>query len=173
MSPLDKLKCFLYLYILLNAKKGVQMEHKKEKSINAYLVETRHYWIEALRIFLGGLLFYKGYYFVENLSEIYEIIEQQMRISPFIAAHYVVGAHLVGGLMLMAGMLTRLAAAVQIPVLLGAVFFVHGREVILGANTEFEYALLILILLIVFSFYGAGKWSADHHIIRRKETVKK
>lgn len=136
---------------------------------NNFLVDTRHYWIEFLRIVLGGLLFAKGYYFVENLSEIYDLIEANLPVSPFIAAHYVVAAHLVGGLMLIFGLLTRIATAIQIPVLVGALAFVHAREAVLGPQESFEYALLILILLLVFFFYGGGKWSADHFIIRKKQ----
>lgn len=137
---------------------------------NEILVKTRHYWIEFLRIVLGVLLFAKGYYFVENLSEIYGIIDANLPVSPFIAAHYVVAAHLAGGMMLIFGLLTRIAAAIQIPVLVGALVFVHAREVVLGPQESFEYALLILILLVVFFFYGGGKWSADYFIIRKKET---
>ena len=145
------------------------MQITRNITIDQVRVETRHYWIEALRIFLGGLLFYKGFYFVENISEIYAMIEQSMNISAFILAHYVVAAHLVGGLMLMFGVLTRIATAIQIPVLLGAVLFVHGREAVMGTGTGVEYALMVLILLVVFFFYGSGKWSVDHWIIRRKD----
>jgi putative oxidoreductase len=138
-------------------------------SVNEVMIETRHYWIEALRIFLGGLLFYQGYYFVENIQVIYGMIEASMAISPFIVAHYVIGAHLVGGLMLMFGMLTRVAILFQLPIMIGAVLFVHSRQVFLGAGADFQYALLILILLVVFFFYGAGKFSVDHWVIRGKE----
>lgn len=146
------------------------MQITTELSTDRVLVESRHYWIEGLRIFLGGLLFYKGFYFVEHISEIYAMIELNMQISAFIVAHYVVAAHLVGGLMLMFGMLTRIAAAIQIPILVGAVLFVHGRNAVLGMGTELEYALLVLVLLVVFFFYGAGKWSVDHWVIRKKES---
>lgn len=144
------------------------MQRTNQRSASNVRVETRHYWIEALRIFTGGLLFYKGFYFVENISEIYAMIEQDTVVPAFVLAHYVVGAHLVGGLMLMFGLLTRLAAAIQIPILLGAVLFVHGRQAILGGSNELEYALLMLVLLIIFFFYGSGKWSVDHRVIRRK-----
>lgn len=137
-------------------------------SPNELMVQYRHYWIEGLRMVLGALLLYRGYYFVENLSEIYGLIEETLAISAFIVAHYVVAAHLVGGILLILGLLTRLAALVQIPILIGAVFFVQGMGV-LGPATELEYALLILILLIVFFFYGGGKWSVDHHLLRRKQ----
>jgi putative oxidoreductase len=154
---------------MITKTEGGVMEHTVYSPPRGLIVETRHYWIEILRIFTGGLLFYQGYFFVENISEVYALIEQSMNISAFIIAHYVVGAHLVGGLMLILGMLTRLAAIVQIPILLGAVIFVHGRSAFLGPGADFEYALLMLILLVVFFFYGAGKWSVDHWVIRRKE----
>lgn len=90
-------------------------------------------------------------------------------MSPFVLSHYVVGAHLVGGVMLIFGLLTRIATAVQIPVLVGALFYVHGREVILGSESSFEYAFLILVLLIVLFFYGGGKLSIVHKIMRKKQ----
>lgn len=62
-----------------------------------------------------------------------------------------------------------LYVAVQLYVLLGAVFFVHLRDIFMVTASELEYSLLVLVLLIVFFVYGGGKWSADHQIIRRKE----
>lgn len=133
-----------------------------------WFVEHRHYAIECLRIFLGGLLFFKGYYFIENISEIYALIEENMQISSFIVSHYVATAHLVGGLLLAFGLLTRLAIIVQLPILLGAVFFIHEGDILLITATELEYSIVILVLLLVFLIYGGGKWSVDHHIIRKK-----
>lgn len=130
------------------------------------LVSNRHYAIEFLRIFLGGLLFIKGYFFIENINDIYGLIEANMEYSSFAIAHYVAIAHLVGGLMLMFGIYTRLAAIVQLPVLIGAVFFIDQQHSMLVTSSELEYSIVILVLLIVFAIYGAGKWSVDHRIIR-------
>ena len=146
------------------------MEKTIEHPALRWMRDHRHEAIEILRIFLGGILFYKGFYFVENISEIYDMIEGGIPISSFVVAHYVVGAHLVGGLMLSFGLITRLSAAVQIPILAGAVFFVHARDIYLGTASELEYAILVLALLIVFLIYGGGKWSLDGYIIRRKES---
>lgn len=148
------------------------MVRRERLNIQEWLVEYRHHWIEGLRIILGGLLFYKGYYFVENLSEIYTMIGDSMGISPFIVAHYVVSAHLVGGVMLVFGILTRLAAFVQIPVLCGAVFFVRGEGILFGPPTELEYAILVLVLLIVFFFYGGGKWSVDCQLSKQEQETR-
>jgi len=133
-----------------------------------WLVSNRHYAIEFLRIFLGGLLFIKGYFFIENINEIYGLIEENMQYSSFMIAHYVAVAHLVGGLMLLFGLYTRLATLVQLPVLIGAVFFIDAQDTMLATGSQFEYSLVVLVLLLVFMIYGGGKWSADHKIIRRK-----
>lgn len=144
------------------------MEKTIDHPLLRWMRDHRIYSIEILRIFLGGLLFYKGFYFVENISEIYSIIEDSIPVSSFVIAHYVVGAHLVGGLMLAFGLITRLATAVQIPILVGAVFFVQARDIYLGTASELEYSILVLLLLVVFFIYGGGKWSLDDYIIKRK-----
>lgn len=148
---------------------GFSMRTQNEESGINISVNRRRYAIEVLRIFLGGLLFYKGFYFVENISDIYTMIEDSMQISPFILAHYVVVAHLVGGFMLAVGLLTRIAALIQLPVLIGAVFIVHARDILMVTASELEYSLVILVLLIVFLVYGSGKWSVDHLVQTRKE----
>ncbi|MEX0780023.1 MAG: DoxX family protein [Balneolales bacterium] len=143
-------------------------EPVRQNSPVELMVYNRHYAIEVLRMFFGALLFFRGFYFVENLDEIYGLIEETMAVSAFIVAHYVVAAHIVGGILLFFGLLTRFAAFVQIPILVGAVFFVQGMG-ILGPATEQEYSLLVLVLLLVFFVYGGGKWSVDHHLMRRSE----
>jgi len=145
------------------------MEKTIDNKLTRWLTEKRHYSIEILRIMLGLIMCYKGYFFVENISEFYQMIEDDLQLNSFIVAHYVVGAHLVGGLMLILGLITRLASAIQIPVLMGAVFYANARTIFLAGDTELEYSLLVLVLLIVFFFYGGGKWSIDHRIIRYKE----
>lgn len=145
------------------------MIDSKHFTLMGWMEGYRYICIEILRMFLGALIFYKGYYFVENISEIYAMIEQTMQISAYIVAHYVVVAHLVGGILLITGLLTRLAAFIQIPVLLGAVIFVHRGEFLMGSGTDLEYALLVLVLLTVFFFYGGGRLSLDYWLLRRKE----
>jgi len=138
-------------------------------TLNQRIVEKRHYWIEGLRIFLGALLLYKGYYFVEHLALLYDYIDDTMPVNAFVVSHYVVFAHLAGGLMIVFGMLTRIAVLAQMPiVLLGAIYYSGQGSTFFGPTTELEYSLLIFVLLIVFFFYGSGKCSVDHYILRRK-----
>lgn len=149
------------------------MNAKESTSQTPWLVSNRHIAIEFLRIFLGGLLFIKGYFFIENINEIYGLIEENMEYSSFLIAHYVAIAHLVGGLMLLFGLYTRLASIVQLPVLIGAVFFIDAQDTMLATGSQFEYSLVVLVLLLVFIVYGGGKWSVDHRVIRKKNKAKK
>jgi len=145
------------------------MESSQIQANQSWYVNNRHYAIEFLRIFLGGLLFIKGYFFIENINEIYGLIEENMEYSSFVIAHYVAVAHLVGGLMLAFGLFTRLATLVQLPILFGAVFLIDTREALLVTASELEYSIVILVLLLVFFIYGGGKWSMDHKVIRKKK----
>ncbi len=146
------------------------MGEKAQTSVQAWMVQTRHYWIEITRMVLGLLMLNNGIYFIRNSEEMHAMIEEALPIAPFIVAHFVIFAFLAGGILLVVGLLTRIAAIVQIPVLLGAVFLVHGLDIFMGGAQQPEYALLVLLLLIVFFFYGGGKWSADHHLMRRSES---
>lgn len=145
------------------------MNATESTSQTSWLVSNRYIAIEFLRIFLGGLLFIKGYFFIENINEIYGLIEENMEYSSFVIAHYVAIAHLVGGLMLLFGLYTRLASIVQLPVLIGAVFFINSQDTMLATGSQFEYSLVVLVLLLVFMIYGGGKWSVDHQVIRKKK----
>lgn len=60
------------------------------------------------------------------------------------------------------GLLTRVVVLFQIPILFGAVFLVHSQEGAFAANSSLEYAVLVLLTLVVFAFYGSGKWSVDY-----------
>src|SRR6185369_13810067 len=76
--------------------------------------------------------------------------------------HYVMVAHFVGGLLLVLGFLTRIAALVQIPILFGAVFFVHQKDGLFALGQSLEFSALVLFLLVLFTIAGAGKLSLDY-----------
>lgn len=144
-------------------------ETVQQSAVPEWMVEYRHYGIEVLRIVLGLLMFNNGIYFIRNSEIMHAMLEEALPVAPFIAAHVVVFAFLAGGILLMLGLLTRVAAIIQVPILLGAVLFVHGPNIFMGGAQQPEYALLVLLLLIVFFFYGGGKWSVDHHLMRQKQ----
>lgn len=69
--------------------------------------------------------------------------------------------HLAGGVLLALGLFTRVAAAVQILPVLGAVIVVHLREDLAGENQSLEFSALVLVMLAFFAWFGGGEWSLD------------
>src|SRR5688572_7744715 len=82
--------------------------------------------LEFIRVVLGVVIFLKGLYFISHTAELQFILRNsRFPWISFAIAHYVALAHLAGGIFIAIGMFTRLSVAFQIPVLLGAVLFVH------------------------------------------------
>ncbi len=74
---------------------------------------------------------------------------------------YITVVHCVGGFLLTIGLFTRLAALIQIPILLGAVFFVHLSKGFLASGQSLELSVMVLFLLSVFFLFGSGELSVD------------
>jgi|SwirhirootsSR3_FD_contig_31_7835895_length_654_multi_2_in_0_out_0_2 uncharacterized membrane protein YphA (DoxX/SURF4 family) len=132
--------------------------------------------IDLIRIYLGVALFFKGVYFMENREYLLKMMEDAggWWFAPAAIAHYIVPAHLVGGLMLALGLLTRVAALAQIPILLGAVFYVHmprlsGLIQETVGRQNLELSALVLFLTVLVLLHGAGRFSLDYLIGKRSE----
>ena len=85
---------------------------------------------DLIRIYLGIGLIIKGIQFIvspETLSVL--LNESQFKPLSMFSLFYIPVCHLLGGAMVTVGFLTRLAALIQVPILFGAVFFVHFNEV--------------------------------------------
>ena len=68
------------------------------------------------------------------------------------------------------GLLTRIGAIIQIPNLIGAVFFVHLKEGLFTQGGSLEFATLVLFLLCVIAVAGAGRLSIDWFFSEHKES---
>ena len=120
---------------------------------------------DLIRIYLGIGLFLKGIQFISMPMALSDLMQgSYIQLLPVIILHYIALAHLSGGLMLIFGILTRLAAIIQIPILFGATFFVHLREGILSTQQNFEFSALVLFLLIIYAFFGPGNFSVDRSL---------
>ena len=124
---------------------------------------------DLIRMYLGVALFVRGWLFVADSSRIMAFVEGQNLdwFLPMAAVHYVALAHLAGGLMLAVGLLTRLAALAQVPILFVATFFLHLREGLLSTSQSLELSALVLFLLVVYSVFGSGPYSLDARMLAR------
>ncbi len=69
--------------------------------------------------------------------------------------------------MLTVGLLTRLAAWAQVPILAGALLL-HRNEGLMATGQSLELSGLVLFLLLTFSFAGAGPISVDNGMPKLK-----
>ncbi len=136
--------------------------------LRAWLDARRELWLDFLRVYLGLALLAKGISFIRQGTVLFDAVQQtQLGFSDGMIAHYVVLAHVGGGLLLALGLVTRLAAAIQIPVLAGAVLLVHGKEGLFTPQMTLEFTILVLALLVLFTVAGGGPLSVDHWLHRR------
>lgn len=126
----------------------------------------RHHpkWVDIIRIALGLFLVYKGIQFLENMSSMMNLMSNQVPFGAFILlmlSHYIVFAHIAGGVLLVLGVLTRFACLIQIPILLGAIIFINSSSAVLQPFSELLLSVVVLLLLLYFLIVGNGSWSVN------------
>ncbi len=132
----------------------------------------RHHprWMDIIRIALGIFLVYKAVDFLNNMGDLISLMSQNTSFGSFaymLAGHFVVFAHLLGGILLIFGVLTRFACVIQIPVMIGAIFFVGTNKEMLRPYSELLVSIIVLLLLVYFLIAGNGPLSVK---LDEKET---
>jgi putative oxidoreductase len=79
---------------------------------------------------------------------------------PAIVAYGTIFGEIAGGLAILAGVLTRLAALLSLPIMLGATW-AHGANGWVFSNTGggWEYPALLSLLALTVAMQGAGSWT--------------
>lgn len=136
----------------------------------------RHHprWLDIIRICLGIFMVYKGIEVLNNINVLTNTMKDKLSFGIFsmsVLSHYIVFAHFAGGFLLTIGLLTRLACVLQIPILVGAVFFINSTNAIFGGPSELFLSIVVLILLICFLVVGSGPWSVDSMLMNEDEKV--
>ncbi|WP_333819300.1 DoxX family protein [Ohtaekwangia sp.] len=127
-------------------------------------------FLDIFRIALGIFITYKGLYFITHM---HELEMTASGVNTYFAgatlAHYVVFAHICGGPLIAFGLFTRIVCFLQVPILIGAVFMVNYPKGFLsiGHHMELWLSIVVLVGLIMFMVFGAGRYSIDAK--RRKE----
>jgi|SRR6478672_13628285 len=131
------------------------------KSLNKWANRHTSYPIDLLRIALGAFLFFKGTTFITGSQDVADAF------SPFanfeggmFILTYVAAAHIMGGIMIAVGLLTRWAIWAQLPILVGAVVISAFGY---ATTANLLMAIITLIVCVFFLFYGSGRHSADYY----------
>jgi putative oxidoreductase len=116
------------------------------------------------RIALGIVLFAHGYilkvetFTIGGTAGFFESIGL-----PAIAAYLVIGGEILGGIALILGAFTRLAAWLSLPILLGATWMHLGNNWVFSAEGGgWEFPILLVALALAVGFGGAGKYAIDN-----------
>ncbi len=138
----------------------------EEKAITEKTNASQPKWLTIVRIALGFILFWKGINFIRDSSLLQSMIEQSgigmFNNNSSVVAFIVTYINLLGGLFITVGLFTRTSCIIQIPILIGAIFFVNIKQT---GNSGFELVLsiIVLVLLLIFAYKGSGSISADEY----------
>ena len=129
-------------------------------------------WFDVVRIVLGLIIFSKGIALISDTTHQQEILFTNSvfgfsGMMASLAIHIVAFAHLVGGILITIGLVTRFAVVIQIPILICAVLFVNLSHGFSALNSELWLSLIVLSLLVLFWVIGSGPFSVDHQIKRK------
>lgn len=118
----------------------------------------------ALRIVTGLLLLLKGIYFVSHSQHLEKLIMQSdARSAVSFLVTYIPFAHLFGGAFIMLGLLTRFSVLLQIPIVIGALYY-NLTPNAFGTGGELLLSIVVLVLLICTLIYGSGYISMDDYL---------
>lgn len=127
-------------------------------------------WLNFVRIALGLVIFFKGFVYVRDTEALMLILRNtEADMATIGMVHFIAFAHIFGGIFIALGLGTRIAVLIQLPILLGAVFFVNASKGFFAVNSELGFSLAVLVFLFIFLIYGSGKISLQQYILDLRE----
>lgn len=116
-----------------------------------------------LRVVVGIVFIVHGAqkFFVYGIGGVTQAFGQMHIPLPMIAAPVVAIVEFVGGIALVVGLFTRIAATLIAIDMLGAILFVHGRNGFF-LPTGYEFAFSLMGACIALAIGGAGEYSVDN-----------
>ena len=135
------------------------------KSKLLWLDNNRELAYTFIRIFLGIALFVRGIIMLANPSAITSISGGR---DLYWFHSLIMIFHLFCGISLVLGFQTRTVALLQLPILFGAVFYIHAGEGFLNQSQSLELSILVLFLLGIYLLFGPGLYSLDNRFSNDK-----
>ncbi|MEY2986670.1 MAG: hypothetical protein RJB13_191 [Pseudomonadota bacterium] len=118
-----------------------------------------------LRCLSGLTLFWVANHFIVNET----LLKQLLWTGPlpfltFLVGHLIIATHLAGGAMLIFGFVTRIAAMIQLPFVLGAIAIHLTMDSVPQHLAALYLAPPLLLALLTITVFGPSKYSVDHLI---------
>jgi putative oxidoreductase len=120
-----------------------------------------------LRVILGAVMLAHGWLKVLHYEDWQRQVTGLGFPSPDLLAALALAGELLGGLGLIFGLLTRVAAVGVLSMRVAAIVTVHLKHGLLSQNGGFEYPLLLAVVAMYFLIVGPGPFSLDSVLRRR------
>lgn len=124
--------------------------------------------LTALRIAVGIIFIAHGFQKLVDIGGTAQAFAGMGIPMPFTATYLAIAGELLGGIGLLLGLLTRLAALGPALVMITAIWFVHWGKGLYAQNGGWEFPLTLLLVSIYFVARGAGAFSIDYAISRAR-----
>ena len=121
-----------------------------------------------LRVVTGVIMIVHGWqkFFVDGIAGVSAFFGSMGIPAAGVGAVAVATIELVGGLLLLAGLGTRVVGALFAAAMIGAIVFVHGANGFLATGGGYEFVLLLAGVGVTLALTGGGRFSVDALIKR-------
>jgi putative oxidoreductase len=127
------------------------------------------FMLTLLRVAVGFIMATHGWMKLADTADTTASFAELGLPLPGLMAYLAAIAEFFGGLALIVGVLTRVAAAGIAGVMVVAILFAHLGNGLLAQNGGWEYPLTILLVSSFFVVNGAGSLSLDYALERRRQ----
>lgn len=121
-------------------------------------------WLAFVRVGLGLALLTKGLSFLYHPLAFHDLITSSLNINVWGIDNTIIWMNIIAGFFILIGFLTRLASLVQIPLIVGALLFVHSGDSVFAFQNSILFSILLLLLLVVFFVEGDGPISITNYV---------
>ena len=125
--------------------------------------------LTVLRVGVGAILAVHGWAKLSDVAGTALSFEHLAMPAPRLLVYLAIAGEFLGGLGLLVGLLTRVAALGPLCTMLVAILTVHIGHGLLAKNGGYEYPLVLLLVSGFFAVNGAGPWSLDALLEKRAE----
>ena len=120
----------------------------------------------GLRVALGMILAIRGIYFLTSIQPLFSVIREsklgELNMDMTLAL-VICWVHTLGGTFIILGLLTRISAWAQIPIVLGAILFINLSSSLPHTFQDLLLSIFVLVLSVIFALAGGGKFSMDSY----------
>jgi putative oxidoreductase len=142
------------------------------RALNTYETDTDRkpaiVALTLLRIGVGAIFVAHGWQKLGDIQGTTAMFAQQGLPNPSLLVYLAILGEFFGGLGLVLGALTPLAALGPLCTMAAAIYFVHRDNGLFAQNGGWEYPLTLLLVAAYFVAHGAGPLSADALIAKNR-----